>query len=483
MKNNVFFLITYLFSLSLFAQEKVLKVTDFGAKGDSTTLNTVYFQQAIDACEKEGGGIVKVDRGVFRIGTIFLKDNVKLWVSEGAKIIGSENPFDYKSIAPFVDATGQPRGKCLIGAEKAKGIAIYGKGVIDGQGENFLYEPMNATLKELGVPKEKRKQLIADRPFLVRLVGCEDIKIHQITLRQSSAWTLHFFQCKNAEVDAINIYSHAHRNNDGIDIDSSTDITIKNAKIDAGDDAVCIKATSPLPTQNVDVQDCILKSDWGAIKFGTESMGDFKNIHIRDCVIKETLGGGIKILSVDGANIENVIIENIKMYGVDMPIFVRLGERLRTYRNAPQEEVGSMKNILLKNIYAEVLPQEKTRVKVPSGILITGTDQHKIEDFHLEKIEIKIKSESEQLEVNTEVPTLERKYPEYIPFGVLPAYGMYARNIKNITLKNLHFYQEGQDKRFPILFSNVEHNTSKNLKVNNDKVTIHYANSDTEKDL
>ncbi|WP_082795897.1 glycoside hydrolase family 28 protein [Flammeovirga sp. SJP92] len=483
MKLNVLFLITYLLSLSLYAQEKVLKVTDYGAKGDGETLNTAYFQKAIDACEKEGGGIVKVEKGVFRIGTIFLKDNVKLWVAEGAEIIGSENPMDYKSIAPFVDATGQPRGKCLIGAEKAKGIAIYGKGVIDGRGKNFLYENMKDILEQLGIAKEKRKPLIADRPFLIRLVGCEDIKLHQITLRQSSAWTLHFFQCKNAQVEDIKIYSHAHRNNDGIDIDSSTDISIKDSNIDAGDDAVCIKATSPLPTQNVDVDNCVLKSDWGAIKFGTESMGDFKDIHIRNCTINETLGGGIKILTVDGANIENVVIENIKMYGVDMPIFVRLGERLRTYRNAPQEEVGSIKNVLLKNIYAEVLPQEKTRVEVPSGILITGTDDHMIEDLQLEKIEIKIQSEGEKAQRENVVPTLEKKYPEYIPFGVLPAYGMYARNIKKISIKNLHFYQNGKDHRYPILFDNVVSNSSKNLKVNDEKVTIHFTDTDNEKDL
>ena len=42
-----------------------------------------------------------------------------------------------------------------------------------------------------------------------------------------------------------------------------------------GDDAVCVKATSPLPVEHVSVTNCILKSNWGAIKLGTESMGIF----------------------------------------------------------------------------------------------------------------------------------------------------------------------------------------------------------------
>jgi len=37
---------------------------------------------------------------------------------------------------------------------------------------------------------------------------------------------------------------------------------------------------------------------------------------------------------------------------VDMPIFIRLGERLRTYRNAEKQEVGSIKSVKISNITA-----------------------------------------------------------------------------------------------------------------------------------
>ena len=84
-------------------------------------------------------------------------------------------------------------------------------------------------------------------------------------------------------MDGISIYSHANKNNDAIDIDSSTHGVIKNCTLDSGDDAICFKSTSPKPTTNVEVFDCKISSHWGAIKFGTESMGDFKNITVRDC--------------------------------------------------------------------------------------------------------------------------------------------------------------------------------------------------------
>ena len=73
----------------------------------------------------------------------------------------------------------------------------------------------------------------------------------------------------------------------------------------------------------------------GRIKFGTESNGGFKNIAISNCVFDGCFG--LAILSVDGAQIEDVSISNITMRGVvGAPIFLRLGSRMR----GPAERAG-----------------------------------------------------------------------------------------------------------------------------------------------
>ncbi|MBT3287492.1 MAG: hypothetical protein HN849_09120 [Victivallales bacterium] len=59
---------------------------------------------------------VRIGDGQYVSGMIPLRDGVTLHVAEGATLIGSDNPEDYQSIDPFVDATGQNRGTCLIGA-------------------------------------------------------------------------------------------------------------------------------------------------------------------------------------------------------------------------------------------------------------------------------------------------------------------------------------------------------------------------------
>ncbi len=462
MKLRTLLFYSFLFVLLLNCAEKnnAYDVRDFGAKGDSLTINTRFIQKAIDACSKQGGGKVSISNGTYISGTILLKNNVTLHIAENAKLVGSSNPLDYKNIDKFIDATGQERGNCLIGGVDVSNIGISGKGVIDGNGKAFLFENIKQKIEELNIDISQREKFGRNRPFLIRFVRSDTITIEDVSLRQSAAWTCHFYQSKTIKVNNINIYSHAHQNNDGIDLDSSSDVLITNSHIDTGDDAICIKATSNKPTYNVNVENCKLKSDWGAIKFGTESMGDFYNISIKDCEIYNTKGGGIKLLSVDGANIYNIAIENIRMDNVDMPLFIRLGERLRTYRGANKNKVGSIRDIRIKNVSAIAQGFENSRVSSPSGIFITGTPNHKIGSVSLRNIDIKIPGSRDDL-VLQKVEEQETMYPEYSFFKTLPAYGLYARHMDSLELSNVNFKLINKDQRKEVIFEDVYY---KNVK-------------------
>ena len=61
-------------------------IIDFGAKGDSTTNNTEAIQLTIDQCSKAGGGRVIVPPGTYMSGTLFLKDNVILYLNPGSEL-------------------------------------------------------------------------------------------------------------------------------------------------------------------------------------------------------------------------------------------------------------------------------------------------------------------------------------------------------------------------------------------------------------
>src|SRR5579884_2625257 len=75
----------------------VYNVRDFGAKGDGSTLDTAAVQAAIDACNKDKGGIVLVPAGDFLVGTIELKSNVTLHLAAKGRLLGSGKGEDYKA--------------------------------------------------------------------------------------------------------------------------------------------------------------------------------------------------------------------------------------------------------------------------------------------------------------------------------------------------------------------------------------------------
>lgn len=68
------------------AKGKMYNIVDFGAKADSTVINTIAIQKAIDACT--AGGTVYIPKGTFVSGALFLKSNMTLYIEKGAMLKG-----------------------------------------------------------------------------------------------------------------------------------------------------------------------------------------------------------------------------------------------------------------------------------------------------------------------------------------------------------------------------------------------------------
>ena len=93
MKNLVLLLL--LVTVSTLSFGKIYDIRDYGAIGDSLTINTKAIQKAIDECSAEGGGIVLIQGGNYVTGTIFMKSGVTLRIEKMAVLSGSKDIKDY----------------------------------------------------------------------------------------------------------------------------------------------------------------------------------------------------------------------------------------------------------------------------------------------------------------------------------------------------------------------------------------------------
>ncbi len=431
-------------------------ITEFGAVADSTVLSTRAIQAAIDACSKEGGTVI-IPAGNFLSGTLMLKSNVTLQLSRGATLYGSRHLEDYvPNIPEYVALRTRGKTKQLIFAENQQNIAIVGEGEINGQGRFFA--------------DKTAKGVQYDRPHLIQFIHCSKILIENVSLKNSGCWMEHYLACDDLQIRGIKVYNHSNKNNDGIDIDGCHRVTISDVNVDSDDDALCIKSTSDRASENVAVSNCLLSSHCNAFKLGTESNAGFKNIAATNLAIKPSShtdqliyghnegSSGIALEVADGGTLDGVVISNVTIQGTWTPIFIRLDNRARPYRDDQViHNVGHLKNVSISNVIVTGAGN--------LGCSITGIPGYPVENISLSNISISFDGGGTKDLVHREIPEKEKDYPEAEMFGQLPSYGFYLRHARNIHFTNVQVSTESKDPRPALCLSDVTDGSFNNLQL------------------
>ncbi|MCK0146013.1 glycosyl hydrolase family 28 protein [Arenibacter sp. F26102] len=404
-----------------------------GAISDSLTLNTHIIQSAIDELTLEGGGTVIVPAGKFSTGPLHLKDNVELHLKTGAFLYGSTDAKLYQRGSSW-------RAWALINARGQKNVSVTGNGTINGLGDAEVWQ---------------RGDNAGGRPNIIYFLECENVLVDGITMINAALAVSDFQSCNYVRINGVKIYSFGNHNNDGIDIDSSN-VVVSNCIIETEDDALCFKSNrANLPSENITVTNCVLASNCNGIKFGTTSRTGFKNISVTNCVIKrptednfrhwdkniegvdseKTVISGLALEVVDGGVMDQILISDIIMDGVQTPIFIKLGDRKR-----PDGTPGQLKNIQINNIIA------KNASLISSSI--TGYPGNNIQNVKISNVDITYKGGGTEKQYQRVVPENEKDYPENRMFGhSLPAYGFFIRHVENITLQSIQMRTVAEDIR------------------------------------
>ncbi|HEX4737936.1 MAG TPA: glycoside hydrolase family 28 protein [Allosphingosinicella sp.] len=286
-------------------------ITHCGARGDGRTRADAAIHAAIAACVAAGGGRVVVPAGDYLTGPIRLRSNVNLHLEEGAHLRFSTDPSDYPLVHTRWEGMELMNYSPLLYAYRERNVAITGKGIVDGQGDESHWwrwkgswhgtvengwrkgepdqTPARNRLLDMvarGTPLQQRVfgEGAYLRPPLIQPYGCENVLIENVKLRGSPFWQVHPVLCRNVLVRGLDILGHGP-NNDGCDPESCRDVVIEDNVFDTGDDCIAIKSGRNqdgrrfnIPSENIVVRNCRMKQGHAGIAIGSEISGGVRNV-------------------------------------------------------------------------------------------------------------------------------------------------------------------------------------------------------------
>jgi hypothetical protein len=383
-------------------------------------------QAAIDACAAKGGGVAYVPPGEHVAGPIWMKDNVELRLEAGAVVRMSHVAADW------------PEGvRALVNAKGARRIAITGRGTFDGAGR-WSYEPVKRVDPEITVEQENARRAGVEmkrwyrtgevQKYLFVLQDSQDVHLEGVTLRDAPLWNVRLQDCDRVSIRGLHIFSDLERavNSDGIDIVSSSNVTISDSVIATADDAIVLKTTRldpadgrPVrPVENVLVTNSVLTSSSTAMMIGTETHADIRHVVFSNVVVRDSN----KVFGInvqDGATVSDVRVQGVTFdtrrrhwnwWGSAEAVKIVLKRR------TPESKLGRIAHVTL----------DGWQGAARGTSLVSGDAQRPLEDIHLSDLRVRME-------------------PEEVP-DKRATHGLVVAHVRGLTLRNV---EVGWDRARP----------------------------------
>jgi polygalacturonase len=335
--------------------DRMFNLVDFGAVGDSKTLNTEAFAKAIAAVEKAGGGKLVVPKGVFRTAPFALCSNLDLHLDAGAVIkapetfeeLGLPHPSTFKTQAEANAAYRVP--KPLISGNNLHDVALTGPGTIDGSGQHWWEWSERAARN---AAKTEPGRVVYHRPNLVAFNGCDRLLVADITLTNSPKFHLVPKRVNDLTIERLKVRAPFNApNTDAIDPGPGNNFWIHDCDIDTGDDDIVIKSGGT----NILIENNTIKHGHG-ISIGSETTDGVNNMLVRHCTF-DGADNGIRIKSMRGVGglVENVRYTDITMKNVTNAIVLQLDyvDNNRPDFNGDATKIPTIRNILIDHVTIE----------------------------------------------------------------------------------------------------------------------------------
>lgn len=293
---------------------------------------------------------VVLEPGVHQCGGLRLRSFLTLEIVEGAELHFLSDWAAYADTT--VSIVAEESNRAMIVATGQQDIAVIGKGRIVCNGSTAF---SNGDDGEMGT-----LVAVKDRPRLMVIDGCRNVRVAGLEIDDSPMWTLHFADCDNVEVTDVSVDNNRRMpNTDAVVIDGSRHVRLERCTLRTADDGVVLKTTRREngvltgACDDIVVKDCVVESHSCALKLGTESFAPFRNITFENIRL-EGSNRGLGIFSRDGGVVENVRFSNITLDCHETPAgYWGSGEAvtINTIDRRPEEgPAGYVRGVLIENV-------------------------------------------------------------------------------------------------------------------------------------
>ena len=502
-----------------------LSITKFGGVADGVTLNTDAINKAIDQCNRSGGGVVLVPRGLWLTGPIVLKSNVNLHLHRDALVQFT----DQRSVYPLIQTTWEGedaiRNQAPISGTDLENVAITGQGILDGAGDAWrmvkkskltsdhwkklvasggvlnqkqdTWYPSAQSLKgsETTIKAGQPMRYYTDikdflRPNMLSLTRCKRVLLEGVTFQNSPAWCLHPLLCEDIILRNVTAKNPWYaQNGDGLDLESCKNGLIENCLFDVGDDGICIKSGRDeqgrkrgVPTENITVRDCRVYHAHGGFVIGSEMSGGVKNLYVSNCTFMGT-DVGLRFKTARG---RGGIVENVFVDGIDMTNIAGEAILFDMYYAAkdPVPQHGESND--LPEIPARPLSEETPQFRsfqirnvtckgAETAIMIRGLPEMAVKDILIENAVL----QSNKGLVCIEADNIRLKNVTLLvsPENTSKAALMQVQNSQNLTIDNLHYADN------TALLMRISGSRSKKINLTNTDTSHSKKTSETAADV
>ena len=421
---------------------------EFGSVGDGVANDSAALSTAIKTCSESGGGTVIIPPGRYAVASVRLLSGVRIELDPQAEIFGApRGAFPIEREFPtdvFQDMGMSYPELSVLWSDGAENIAIVGGRINGGSVTRHDPEPGDGN-KVIAIFNSKKILLDGvtheqGGHFVYNINGCEDVVLRDVVIgvpRGSSS----------VQPDGNMLL----RNRDAISLISCRRVRVVNAHFTgSGDDAIGIKNNSATGREgiceDIRVWDSYIESGCNALQFGSETAGDFRNIHFWNITIYRAMKAALSVTSNDGGNIEDISFHNIRIQGAATPIFMAITDRLRTH--VPGKQVGSIRGVKFSDI--EVSGSRSGWHGHPHPVTLLGHPDSWIENVVFENLGVTYTGGSPHSNPDYVMAYTHRYSPDRV--GDRPSSALYAREVRNIIFREASFAWEQPDPRIPFVF-------------------------------